>query len=312
MKKRNLLHLVALAAVALSAAMSPGTADAAPVVYVAGDSNEFGTINLTTGAFTSIGTLNITTGNILFGMGFGSNGQLYGLDSQDGTGGAHLWQINTTTAGVTDLGAVGQTTIGAGSGLNGTMYSITYPTSPDLTSTLYTLNPPSTSTTVVGPTGLYLPSGMLAVSPGGDVFAEALNNSSNPTGNYDLFNLTTGKDIGPITDSSGNNYQVSAGLFVNGTLYGFVAPGFNSTGSPTPGEIITINTTTGAATFVTNYSLPNNDGIDAAATLSIGSIPEPPSVVLGLIALAAGGSVGLLRRRLPDRRVNRRSTAGAA
>jgi hypothetical protein len=300
MKMRGLLQVVALTAIALSAMSSPRSADAGSVVYVAGDSNDFGTINLSTGAFTPVGTLNLPS-SVIYGMGFGADGKLYGLDSQipvpPGSN-SHLWQIDTATAGVTDMGSVGQTTVGAGSGPDGTMYSLTYPTlTTSFNSSLYTLSPPSTSTSTVGPT-LYLPSGLVAVNAGNQVFATALNNS---TGSYDLYNVTggTATDIGPTSDGSGTNFAFTTGVFVGGTLYAFTPTGVDDNGNLIPGAIFTVDTSTGASTFVTDYTMAfAAESIYAAAVGAQGpSVPEPSSVVLGAIALAAGGSLGLLRRR---------------
>ena len=109
----------------------------------------------------------------IFGMGFGADGNLYGLDSQTNPD-AHLWKINTSTAAVTDLGGVGQTAIDATADPNGKMYGLT----PDSNSVLYTLNPPSNTSSVVGPTG-FMGTGLLAVNAAGtQIFAGAADTRS--------------------------------------------------------------------------------------------------------------------------------------
>jgi hypothetical protein len=294
MKKRNLLHLVALAAVALAAAMGPGTADAGAVVYVAGSGNEFGTLDLTTGAYTNIGTmtgLGDPSSNNMFGMGFGADGNLYGLDSQTSPD-SHLWMINTSNAAVTDMGGVGQTAIDATADASGKMYALTQ----DLTtSDLFTLNPPSTSSTMVGATG-FIGTGLVAVtSDGSHIYAGA---SDPVTGTTDLYSVNPLTGVGTLIGDTG--FFIINGLFVNGVLYGF---------DDNTNAIVTINLTTGAGTQVATYNTGGNPGLGtpndpaagdvifASATTSIASIPEPSSVVLGAIALVAGGSLGLLRRR---------------
>ena len=54
-------------------------------------------------------------------MGFGSDGNLYGVDSQPD---AHLWRIDVSNANVTDLGAIGRSVIGTGADASGTMYGL--------------------------------------------------------------------------------------------------------------------------------------------------------------------------------------------
>jgi hypothetical protein len=294
MKKRKVLHLVALAAMALAAAMGPGTAEAGAVVYVAGSGNEFGTLDLTTGNYTNIGTLALPGGaanDNMFGMGFGADGKLYGLDSQTNPD-AHLWLINPATAGVTDLGGVGQTAIDATADASGKMYAL----SQDLaTSDLYTLNPPSTTTTPVGPTG-FIGTGLVAVTADGShIYAGA---TDPVTGTTDLYSVNPATGVGTLIGDTG--FFIINGLFVNGVLYGF---------DDHTNAIVTINLTTGAGTQVATYNTGGNPGLGppndptagdvifASATMSIASIPEPSSVVLGAIALVAGGSLGLLRRR---------------
>src|SRR4051794_29854448 len=72
--------VLAAAALVIGAAIGPSTASAGPIVYVAGTGGEFGTLDLATGDFTSIGTLNPSSGAEIVGMGFGPDGNLYGLD----------------------------------------------------------------------------------------------------------------------------------------------------------------------------------------------------------------------------------------
>lgn len=123
MKKRNLVRLVALAAIALGTAMNPSTAKAGSTLYVVGSGNEFGTLNLTTGAFAEIGTLNLPAGDNIYGMGFGSNGDLYALDASLPT--ASLYQINTSNANVTLIGGINpsQSTIDATADASGKLYA---------------------------------------------------------------------------------------------------------------------------------------------------------------------------------------------
>ncbi len=273
MKTRDSLRIVTLAAtVVLGASTTPRTAVASSTVYVTGSGNEFGTLNLTTGAFTSIGTLNLPSGDQIFGMGFGPDGNLYGVDNESD---AQLFRINPTNATVTDLGAIGMSAIDATTDASGKMYLL----SQDANAIFYTLNPPLTTTNVVGPTGIST-EGLVAVNAAGtQLFTSVVTGG----GTYDLasVNLTTGV----ATEIGNTGFVPFNGLFVGSTLYGFDAFG----------NIITLNTTTGAGTQVATYSLPNGDVIDASAVFMSQSVPEPSSLVLGLVSVVLIGSLGLIR-----------------
>lgn len=110
MKPRTLSKWIPLAVGVLAVFVPINSSSAAPTVYVADIQNDFGTLNLSTGAFTQIGTLNLPAGDAIYGMGFGADGNLYGLDSDPN---ANLWQINPATAAVTKVGTTGQSAIGA-------------------------------------------------------------------------------------------------------------------------------------------------------------------------------------------------------
>jgi hypothetical protein len=279
MTKRDWLRIGILATVVvLSVAVNPRTAEAGSTVYIAGSGNEFGTIDLTTGVFTSIGTLALPGGDAMYGMGFGSDGNLYGLDSQ--TPGSHLWQIDPTNAHVTDLGSVGQSAIDATADASGKMYAL----SQDASAIYYTFNPPSTATNVIGPTGI-LSAGLMAVTAdGGQLFTSVANFTGGP---YDLAGINPTTGMATIIGNTG--FFVINGLFVKGTLYGF---DFNTD------AIVTINTSTGAGTLVATYSLPSGDAIFASATpaAQIG-VPEPSGLTLGLVSVVLMGSFGLIRHR---------------
>lgn len=276
-KKRVLLRIAALVAVVGFAAMAAtGMAQAGQVVYVAGGSNEFGTLNLATGAFSQIGTLNLPSGDLMFGMGFGADGNLYGVDSQSN---ANLWEINVTNGNVTDIGALGQSAIDATTDAAGKMFAL----SQDANALFYTLNPPSTSINVVGLTGI-TSGGLAAVNAAGtELFTSIVG--ANPTYDTGMVNVSTGV----ATDLGQSGFFVENGLFVGSTLYGF----------DSSGAIVTLNTTTGAGTQVGTYDLPNGDAILASA-VGTSSVPEPSTLRLGLISTAMGlviSSIWHRRRR---------------
>ena len=254
--------------VALWSASAP-PAGAGPLVYVTGMANEFGTLDLTTGAFSQIAILNLPAGDAIFGMGYGADGKLYGVDSQSD---ANLWQINPANGALTNLGAMGYSALDATSDASGKLYVI----SQDDAAIYYTVNPPSPAPTVVSPSGINS-EGLMAINADGtELFTTTLSKTGS-TFNLISVNPTTGA----ATTLGDTGFKVDAGLFVGSTLFGF---------DTTRDTIVSLNTMTGAGTQVGTYELPNGDPIFAAAAVS-----EPSSLVLGLIGTALAVSVCLIR-----------------
>jgi hypothetical protein len=239
---------------------------AAPIVYVTDLQNDFGTLDLSTGAFTQIGTLNLPAGDAIYGMGFGADGNLYGLDSDPD---ANLWQINPATAAVTEVGTTDQSAAGATADAAGTMFAL----SQDISANYFTLTPPSTSTNVIATTG-YSAAGLAAVTPDGSAFYITVQSNTSPYDDLASVNVSTGE----VTDIGSTGYTPDTGLFVDGTLYGF---------DTSSNAIVTLDTTTGAGTYVATYNLPDGENIVAAA-LPV-AVPEPAGIaVLAFAGLALG------------------------
>ena len=113
------------------AAVCQATALAGPVVYVSGDENELGTLDLSTGFFTESGMypLPFMRGNVefVFGLGFTGPGQLTALSDR-----GNYYSVNPATAETTLLGhsaEIGQSNSGieggAGDG-QGNIYAEVY------------------------------------------------------------------------------------------------------------------------------------------------------------------------------------------
>jgi PEP-CTERM motif len=286
MKRRELFRLtVFLPALFLAAMLASPLARAGTLIYVAGSGNEFGTLNLSTGAFTQIDTLSLPSGDYMNGMGFGPDGKLYGVDSN--TIGTSLYQIDTGSGALSNLGPLlapngaPLTAIDATADAAGKMYAL----SQGSNALFYTLNPPSLTTKVIGSTGL-LSAGLMAVNaPGTRVFTSVNPGNGN---SFDLYSVNPTTAASTLLGSIG--YDVINGLFVNGTLYGF----------DKSGDIITINTKTGLGTKVARYSLPGGDWILASGVPAgqIGPVvPEPSSLVLSLLGAGTMGAFVLVRRR---------------
>ncbi|HLI82427.1 MAG TPA: hypothetical protein VKV17_00845 [Bryobacteraceae bacterium] len=242
------------------------TAGSADTVYVAGADNDFGTLDLSTGTFTSIGV----TSQTFYGMGF-SGGTLYGLDSEDR---AKLYKINPATGATTEISVPNtHDADGATAGPGGLLYAISY-----YSGDLYTVNPVSGVIHVIGNTGLgvsdsFTVDGLLAFV-NGVLYTDASNSSLSDEGLYSV-NLTTG--LATRIGATGAVQPMDSGVFADGTLYGFSLDD----------QIYTIDTATGAATRTGSYDLDHGGGeaIYAAAALPSASPVPEPSTFMPLMAL---------------------------
>ena len=84
---------------ALTLALSTAAANADPLVYILGDSGQFGTMNLSTGSFTPIGPgISVPAGGLV--QGSGGNLLTLGFNGD-------LNRINPTTGALSVIGATG-------------------------------------------------------------------------------------------------------------------------------------------------------------------------------------------------------------
>ena len=223
--------ILSLGAALLVAPVDAAKADPAAYEVTFGDgaSNLFGTVDLATGAFTQTSTLSFIPTGL---SEIGSN-----LYTSTFTGTA-FGQINPATGAVTQISNVGlggDEYLALGSTLN-TIYAL------DGSFNLYSVNPTTGAGTLIGPTGLSLTSAY-QLSTGSSVLYFGNGNEL-----YSLNTLTgAATDIGP-TGLSGDGVDglVSEG----GVLYAGYAP----IGGILPGSIYTIDTMSGAATFLAAQS----------------------------------------------------------
>jgi hypothetical protein len=242
------------------------TASAGLTAYVTTYSNEFGTLDLETGVYTRIGTDH--TDNPIIGMGFGTDGLLYGLDNTFDN--SHLWQINPTTGQITDLGGTGFWAVGAGGDSQGKLIALERYSNP----TIAAFTPPSKTDTSIGSVS-FDGDGLVAPDSTGNIYLSEFGFFGDTLHKFDT---ATGQstEIGLMQDE-----YIVTGSFNQGTLYGI---SFDN-------EIFTINTTTGASTFITSTSIDVEDGFGSLVFQPTQAVPEPSTLAMtaaAALALFAG------------------------
>ena len=271
----------ALAAVAIVlATVCPA---AAQQVYTVGDNSQFGTLNVTNGTFTAIGTGHTTyngTNTTLAGVAYAANSNLYGLDY---TG--RFFQINRTSGVLTLIGTAtglaGSTQdVTIGNTSDGTIYGI-YAGSTTTGPNLYTINPATGATTLVGNTGTTYFDGGLGGDGNNNLFATGGNGGSQ---SFRVNRITGAATVLAATTAAGTSYALA---YTNSNLYAF----------STTGGIYTLNTATGAATNTNvTFNTATTGSIGGAAPLIfVATVPEPGTVAL--LSLGGLGMVACAARR---------------
>jgi len=236
--------------------------------------NQFGTLDLTSGVFSPIATEAIT----LAGLGV-NNGNLY--TTNYASFGAQLYQVNTTTGGLTPVGAsnVADEFVAFGSTQTG-LYALDNFDAGRFR--LFSVDPTTGVATLVGNTG---------VAQGGDF---TLSDNSGTLYLADLttlytLNVTTG--LASTVGSFGGSQEMGGLLTEGGTLYG--AQDF-----PGTAHVATINPGTGAASVgptITGTGSGSISGLAPNPLSTVSSVPEPGGVVLlGSVLVVV---LGRVRRR---------------
>src|SRR5262249_16043798 len=140
----------------LGLVLTPHTMEADPIIYVADDTRQLGTINLTTGTFTRKGYTPVA----MYDIAFAPNGDLYGLNSSSET---KLYQIDPDTGTSTLVGNVGAFVYALAFRNDGTLFAAGG-------STLYRVNTTTGASTVVGSYGPYVATGDLEFDSGGSLY----------------------------------------------------------------------------------------------------------------------------------------------
>ena len=234
---------------------------ASPVVYMAANGGDFGTVDLGTGAFTFRGN----SGQTLFGLGELGN-TLYGLNSS-GT----LYNVNQANGSLMSVGSSSTTIDDFGSTLTG-LYAI------GTDANLYSINSATGGSTKIGALGVSL-GGFRNLSTNSSTlyFADGMN----------FYTVNTATGAATLVGPTGGA-QMGAVVQLGTILYG---------GQDSPSLAVdTINITTGAAT--TGPPLAGENGsFFGLAPIPASSVPEPGT--WGLLSMGLAVVVLLLwgRRR---------------
>ncbi len=252
---------------------------AAPVlagpIYGAGSNGDLYTVNPATGATVEVGAMGTTMydiaeyDNALYGI--SGTSALYSINTSTG----HATEIGTGTGDALDALTFNNSGILYAAGVSeDTLYTI------NLTSGLATSVPGETNTTAYNAAGdLQFLNGNLYMTTGGS--------GSNAPSTLVTVNLTTGNMTtdGAIKVGSTAVDDVFGLVDLNNVLYGFTSPSGT-------GEVITLNTTTGAATNVATYG----GGSFTFYGTTSDPVPEPGTLGVMMLGLAGLGAA-LYRRR---------------
>jgi hypothetical protein len=255
MNKSHLATILALAAIIGSAV----SVMADTFAYMNTQTGDFGTLNLTTGAFSLQGN----SGETLAGMAV-VNSTLYGSSYANSHPG-NLYSINAADGSLTLIGSSGIVFDDFGSTAAGGLYAVS------TSSNLYSINTSNGAATLIGAIGLSL-SGFRSLSNGGSAlyFADGT----------DIYTLNTVTGAATLVGNTGGP-GIGAMAFLNGTLYG---------GADSPDiRVDTLDPITGAAT-----SGPAVTGT-IGQFYGLTAVPEPGTWVC--VALGSAMLVLLRRRR---------------
>ncbi len=200
---------------------TPPSARAQSTVYAMTNTGVFGTLNLSSGAFTQLGNSGVAPAGM---GGFGNSLFIAGFENHT------LYLVNPANGSVTAIGNGSLTYYDLGA-TPSSLYAI------GTDSNLYTINAATGASTLVGPTGLNISGSTLGLSSNGAVLYLTVDSGSGSV-LYSV-NTTTG-----AATAIGNTElsRIDAMVYANGLLYA----------APRNGTLYTLNTSTGAATFVAN------------------------------------------------------------
>lgn len=268
----------------LASLLATASAFAGPIGYVINFSGQFGTMDLTTGAFTPLGLP--VASNSAGGLAGAPGGPLYGVDAN-----GHLLRFSATGA-VTDAGdtgtgaSVGPNGISVIGGLtSGAVFVL------DFSSRLFSVDTGSGALSLLGspllPPQEPLYDGNMTTSFNGDgtylYYSIEVSGGPNQTGPT-LFRIDPATLQVTATPLTGLPSRLIGSGFVEGIFYGFGEGG----------EILQIDKLTGASSLVGLYDpgVPPGGGPPFSGVFGVVATPEPGTFWLAGLALA-----GVVMRR---------------
>jgi hypothetical protein len=276
----------------ISLALFAASASADTLVYAVSTNfnnftGQFGTVNLTTGAFNQIGA---AIADPLGGLVAGPNGKLLSISAS-----GNLDSVNPATGAVSVIGATGLGTLAYTTAeLNGTVYAT------DLKSNLYTVNTTTGVASLIGYTGIPVcpsltnpaeVSDETLFADGGKLFAtfDGVNlATSGVVDSPELYQINPTTGVATLVGSTA--LGLDAALQVNGTVYGFA---FGYSGSNT---VLSLNVANGKTTFLNDYvSSPVAGGLNSFDIE--GAIPTPEPASFGLLTIGIAALLVVRRRR---------------
>lgn len=287
------------------AVLVTGAVHAGPLFYIVNGAQQFGTVDLTTGAFQQIGAPGPEPG--VFGLAPGANGSLVTFAYS-----SNLYSIDPATGAQTLIGATGlddcstvtsscgPTSASTLGGLAGTIYAT------DFQNSLYTVNPITGLATLIGSTGIpaipFVPGstnpdgtfnfydqaifgaeGNLYVTFDAFVFDFSTFSVVNTVVAPALYRIDTSTGHGTLIGTT--DLAIGAVVGVNGTYYEF---------NDTSNQIRSLNIANGDSSFASNF--------DPAAGVVQGAVaatPEPASIAL--VGFAIAGLAALKGKRAVSR-----------
>lgn len=230
--------------------------------YMVTGGGAFGTIDLNTGVFTQLGLTNVTVAGLaLVGT------TLYAAGNNQG----QLYSVNPATGALMSIGSPTGITYTAFGSYGGTLYALDHTSA---NANLYSINSSTGAATLLGPTntgqGL---AGYWALSTNSTALYFSLNSN--------LYTLNTLTGQATVAGGLGGGIQVGAMAEVSGVLYA-------GQDSPQPPlKIVTLNKSTGAATFLSNVT--NSPGSNASYIFGLAPTTPPlTSEILSQFAFGGG------------------------
>jgi hypothetical protein len=229
----------------LTALLVPRISIGGPLVYALSNAGsapaQFGTLDLASGAFSSVGS----TGSVGIGecLGYGSNGTLYAM------GRSGLFTIDPSSGAATLVGNYGgPALLAAAITPSGAMYGVTDQGATAATAnlSLYSINPATGVASVLG-TIMPAPANFaIALGAVGNALYLTVQASTATSGTLYQLNPLTAKATAVGSSDSG----ISGLVYVSGSLYAFTSPFSNSTSA----HIATISLANGTSSVVANLN----------------------------------------------------------